>query len=136
VGLTRPRIRRLIVSRFSPGRVLKSATMSSWHLLNVMRNAPSQLRDISRRLASGRWQVTLRHRNLDDLAHEIDKASNRLGVAIIIASIIIGSSWVLGNKEAELLGIPLQMLGIVGYVFAGFLGLGLVYAILRSGRLY
>src|SRR4029079_775012 len=95
LGLTRPRIRRLVLERFSPGRVLKSATISSWHLLNVMRKAPSQLRDISRRLASRRWQVTLKHRNLDELAHEIDKASNRLGFAIVIGSIIMGSSWVL-----------------------------------------
>ncbi len=135
VSLTAPRIRRLVLSRFSPGRVLKSATMSGWHLLNVLRNAPSQMRDISRRLASGRWQVTLRHRNLDDLAHEIDKASNRLGVAIVIGSIIIGSSWIL-QSNARLFNVPLQALGIVGYLFAGFLGLGLVYAILRSGRLY
>jgi ubiquinone biosynthesis protein len=135
VGLTKPRIRRLVYERFSPGHVIKSATISSWHMFNVLRKAPSQLRDISRRLASGRWQVTLKHRNLDELAHEIDKASNRLGFAIVIGAIIMGSSWVLGS-DANLFHVPLRILGVVGYVMAGFLGLALVYAIFRSGRLY
>lgn len=135
VALTSPRIKRLALRRLSPKRILKTSAMSTWHLFNVMRNAPSQLRDISRRLAAGRWQVTLKHRNLDELAHEIDKASNRLGVSIIIGSLIIGSSWIL-QSNSKLFNIPLQALGITGYVFAGFLGLALVYAIFRSGRLY
>jgi ubiquinone biosynthesis protein len=136
VALASPRVRRLVLERFTPRRMLRSATLSSWHLFNTLRHAPSQIRDISRRLASGRWQVTLRHRNLDDLAHEIDKASNRLSFALVIGAIIIGSSWVLTNSSTKLFSIPLQMLGIAGYLMAGILGLGLVYAIFRSGRLW
>ncbi len=134
--LVRPKIRRLIVDRLSPSRLLKSATISGWHLFNILKNAPGQLRDVSRRLARGHWQVTIRHRNLDDLAHEIDRASNRLGFAVIIGAIIVGSSWILASDSSlTLLGVPLPAFGVVGYLFAGVMGLWLVVAILRSGKL-
>jgi ubiquinone biosynthesis protein len=136
VELTRPRLRRLLAERFTPTRIVRSVALSGWHLFSILKNAPSQLRDVSRRLAQGHWQVTIRHRNLDELAHEIDRASNRLGFAVIIGSVIVGSSWVLGSGSTlTLLHVPLQAFGVVGYILAGVMGLWLVIAILRSGKL-
>jgi len=134
--LVKPRIVDLIAKRLSPTRLLKSAAISSWHLFNIMKIAPGQLRDVFRRVARGQWQVHIRHQNLDDLAHEVDRASNRLGFAVIIGSIIIGSSWVLTiDRTLPFLGVPMAILGIIGYVLAGVMGLWLVFAILRSGKL-
>ncbi len=36
----------------------------------------------------------------------------------------------------QLFGIELCWFGVVGYIVAGVMGLGLVWAIFRSGRLY
>jgi len=138
ISLVKPKINTMVANRLEPTRLLKSAAISGWHILNILKNAPGQLRDITRRLARGQWQVNIRHQNLDDLAGEIDRASNRLGFAVIIGSIIVGSSWVLSTDSdavIPLLGIPLPVLGIVGYLVAGFMGLWLVVAILRSGKL-
>jgi ubiquinone biosynthesis protein len=134
--LVKPKLRGLLARRLSPGNVLKSATMSGWHVLNILRSAPGQIRDISRRLARGQWQVNIRHQNLETLGTEIDKASNRLGVSVIIGSIILGSSWVLTSSGTDAVqNIPLAWLGIAGYLVAGVMGLWLVIAIIRSGKL-
>jgi len=134
--LARPRLSVLIADRLAPARILKAAAISGWHLLNVLKNAPGQLRDVSRRIARGNWQVHIRHQNLDYLANEIDRASNRLGFAVVIGAVIIGSSWVLGSESAfSFLGIPLPVFGVAGYLIAGVMGLWLVIAILRSGKL-
>ncbi len=136
--LVKPQLRRLIGERLSPGRLAKSATISAWHVFNILKNAPSQVRDISRRLARGQWQVNIKHQNLETLATEIDHASNRLAFAVIIASVIVGSSWVLStNSSLKFFGliIPLPVLGVIGYLVAGVMGLGLVIAIWRSGKL-
>ena len=134
--LVKPKLKSLLARRLSPAQLLKSATISGWHLLNILRSAPGQVRDISRRLARGQWQVNIRHQNLEILAHEIDRASNRLGVSVIIGSIILGSSWVLTSHGDEaILNIPLTWIGVAGYLAAGVLGLWLVIAILRSGKL-
>ncbi len=136
VTLVKPRLVKLLAERMAPGKLLKSAAMSGWHLLNFLKGFPSQLRDVSRRMARGKWQINIRHQNLDFLANEIDRASNRLSFAVITAAIIIGSSWVLASSSATaVLGVPTWSLGVVGYVLAGLMGLWLVIAIVRSGKL-
>ncbi len=138
VELTKPKLKAMLARRFTPGRLLKSATISGWHLLNILRSAPSQVRDIFRRLAGGKWQFNIRHQNLDYLATEIDRASNRLSFAVIIGAIILGSSWVLTNSNEEkffFTDVPMSAIGVLGYLVAGVMGLGLVISILRSGKL-
>lgn len=131
--LVKPRLRTLIAKRFTPSRLLKSAAISGWHLANILKTAPGQLRDISRRMARGHWQVNIRHQNIDDLAHELDRSSNRLSFAIITAAIIVGSSMVMTTAGNTSVWLP--VLGVAGYFFAGIMGIGLVIAILRSGKL-
>lgn len=136
IALIKPRLFRLLAERLAPARLLKSAAISGWHVMNLLRSLPSQLRDVARRMSRGRWQVNIRHQNLDSLGNEIDRASNRLGFAVIIAAVIIGSSWILTNGDGTLAGtISLQTLGVIGYVVAGVMGVWLAVAILRSGKL-
>jgi ubiquinone biosynthesis protein len=57
-----------------------------------------------------------------------------LAFALVIAAIIVGSSLVLTlDVGIKIYGLPL--FGLVGYLFAGILGAGLVISILRSGKL-
>ncbi len=134
VEAIRPRIGEMLTKQFSADRVAKTIGLSIWHTLNILKNAPGQVRDVMRRLARGQWQVNVRHRNLDYLASELDRSSNRLAFSIVIAAIIIGSSWTI-TSDREIGLIPLSALGIIGYLFAGIMGLWLVVAILRSGRM-
>lgn len=132
----RGRIKALIRSRMSPRRVGRTALVSSWHLLGVLRTAPRHLRSALRNLAQGQWQLNVRHENLDQLAHDIDRSSNRLAFSVVIAAVIVGSSLVLSSSsKLDLFGIGLEWFALVGYVVAGVLGLGLLWAIFRSGRL-
>lgn len=136
LALIRPKLKSILAKRVHPRRLLKTAGISGWHLFNILKAAPGQLRDISRRLARGQWQVNIRHQNLDYLATEIDRASNRLSFAVIIGAIIVGSSWIIATSSSiTFLGISLPAYGIVGYVVAGVMGLALVVSILRSGKL-
>ena len=57
-------------------------------------------------------------------------------MSVIIGAIILGSSWVLTSSADEaILNVPLSWIGVAGYLVAGVLGLWLVIAILRSGKL-
>lgn len=134
--LVKPKLQSLIARRFAPARVAKSMAVAGWHMVSILKSAPGTLRDISRRLATGKWQVQIRHQNLDDLAHELDRSSNRLSFAIITAAIIVGSSMILSSGgQTSVFRIPLHFFGLIGYVMAGVMGVGLVIAILRSGKL-
>jgi len=137
VELLQPRLKGLVLKRFSAQKLLKTAAISGWHILNILKNAPAQMRTAIRHLTRGEWQVNIQHQNLDRLARELDRASNRVAFAMIISSTIIGSSMMLAsNAQEKIFGIDLQWFGIAGYVFAGLMGLWLIWAIFRSGRLY
>ncbi len=135
--LVKPRLRQALAEQLSPANLARGATRFGWHLLSIARQAPGQLREGLRRLASGGWRLYVRHENIDRLTNELDRSSNRLAFSIVIAAIIVGSSVVVSaNTNMKVLGFGVQTLGMLGYLIAGVLGAGLLWAIFRSGRLH
>ncbi len=130
----KPHVRRLIGRRLEPSRLayeMSRTARDAYHLLQML---PRELELLLRRLKRGAVRLQMEHRGLEHLITEVDRSSNRLSFALIIAAIIVGSSFVMQlDRGPSILGYP--ALGVVGYVFAGFLGIWLVIAILRSGRL-
>ncbi len=137
LDLLHERLTRVMRERLSPGRLGKDGVLWGWHLVSILRHAPGQLREGLRRVAAGGWRVRIRHENLEGLTNELDRSSNRLAFSIVIAAIIMGSSvLVSADSKLQVVGISINTFGIVGYLFAGVLGLGLSWAIFRSGRLH
>jgi len=134
--LIQPRIRKMIGDRLAPKRLVRRFLTGSWHMASILGDAPRQIRDMVRRMGRGQFQVNIRHQNLDHLASEIDRSSNRLAFSIFLAATIIGSSMLMHSPQAQtILGFSLQYLGFVGYAVSFIMGLGLLFAILRSGKL-
>ncbi|UCG15427.1 MAG: AarF/ABC1/UbiB kinase family protein [Phycisphaerales bacterium] len=136
VALLKPRMKRMVADRLSPARMAKAAGLAAWQTWGILRSAPSTIKAVLRQLSRGDWEVKVRHENLERLTSELDRSSNRLAISVVIAAVIVGSSMLVGTAGELPFGIPLRMLGIIGYLIAGVLGLGLVWAIFRSGRLY
>jgi ubiquinone biosynthesis protein len=68
------------------------------------------------------------------LIRELDKSSNRLSSSLVITALIVGSSLIMQTTRGpQLMGFP--VLAVLGYSIATLLGLWLVLAIFRSGRL-
>ncbi|MBI5192742.1 MAG: hypothetical protein HZA08_04790 [Nitrospirae bacterium] len=119
---------------FRPAGIYKNFIHLGLELNRILKNFPHDLRHLLRHLKDGRIEIEVKHDKLEDLELHIDKASNRLSFSLIIASIIVGSSIIMQTQMGPLfLGFPI--IGVAGYLVAGFLGLWLVWAILRSGRL-
>jgi ubiquinone biosynthesis protein len=136
--LIRPRLTVAMRERFSPSHVSRRSVLWGWDILSVIRRAPKQIRNFLRRASTGGWELHVRHENLDRLTRELDRSSNRLAFSIVIAGIIVGSSTVFSAAtDLTFFGwFRVQYFGIAGYLLAGFLGLGLSWAIFRSGRLH
>jgi ubiquinone biosynthesis protein len=135
--LLRPRLKKTLSDRVAPPRLLRSAAVTAWQVFSALRRAPGTLREVLHRLATGTWDIRIRHENIDRLSQEIDRSSNRLAFAMVIAAIIVGSSIVVSaDSEMELFGLTVQSYGLFGYLMAAILGLALLWAIYRSGRLH
>jgi ubiquinone biosynthesis protein len=115
-----------------------SAKRSTFRDLLAVRRALNELPQIAAHLVdalrSGKFNLTVRHEQLEDLEEHIERASNRLSFSMIIASVVIGSAILVSfHAGPHLQGAPL--LGLAGFVIAGVLGLWWAVATLRSGRL-
>lgn len=134
--LIQPRIKRMLSDRLSVRRLTREVVVGAWHVASIVRELPRQIRDLMRGASRGGIQVKIRHENLDYLASEIDRSSNRLSFSIFLAATIIGSSMLVHvARDQTILGVPLQYLGFLGFAVSFLMGLGLMYAILRSGKL-
>ncbi|MFY9324339.1 MAG: AarF/ABC1/UbiB kinase family protein [Syntrophomonadaceae bacterium] len=132
VDLAEPYGRKVLARKMSPDQIVKVLTNVFWDYAELARSYPRHLDKIMAMLANGELKIRMEHANLRRLASRIDILSNRLSLAIILASIIIGSSLVVENSSSNILGrIPLVELG---FITALILGLFLVYSIIRSGR--
>jgi ubiquinone biosynthesis protein len=96
---------------------------------------PRQIHALLNELKDGEIEVRFRHAGLDELISKVDILANRLVFGLLIAALILGSSMlgIFVEGGAQLLG--LSVFGLIGFVFAAILGLLLLFAIIRSGRL-
>ncbi len=136
VEVVRPKLRWLAAEKFSPEHVARAGVKSAYHLASLVETGPRQLRELARKVNRGRLQILFRHENLEHLIQEMDRASNRIAFAMIIAAVILGSAVITETDigpTVPYLNVP--FLGFAGFFVAGVLGVWLVIAILRSGRL-
>jgi ubiquinone biosynthesis protein len=136
LDLLQPKLSKLLRERASPKRLLRIAGLSTWHILSVLRDAPRLLRDLMRGIGRGQFQINIKHENLDYLASELDRSSNRLAFSVLVASTIIGSTMLLSMQaEVTVFGVPIRYLGFVGYAISFVMAAWLLVAILRSGKM-
>lgn len=129
-----PLVEYLIEQKHSPAALALRTADVGRETLAALRALPRGLVDIAQEARGEGLRVQFIHRNLDYFIREMDRSSNRLSFAIVIAAIVIASAVVMhSGMGSQALGHP--ALGLAGFVAAGILGIGLVIGILRSGRL-
>ena len=130
----RPFMEKSLRQRYSPRRISKEFNSILFSYLNLARHLPRDLKEIINRVNRNKFKIDVEHRGFDRLVTDIDRSTNRLSTSLILSALIIGSSIIMQtDKGPQLLGFP--VLAFMGYTVAAVIGLWLVYAIIRSGRL-
>jgi ubiquinone biosynthesis protein len=129
-----PHVEQLLLEKRRPRAIARRTADKSRDVLRALAGIPEGTAAIVNRVQRHGLRVQFIHRNLDYFIREMDRSSNRLSFAIVIAAIVIGSSiMVHAAVGPTLFGYP--ALGLLGFLTAGCLGVGLALGILRSGRL-
>jgi len=132
--IIRPRIHQMLLQQAKPNNLARELGLTAWHGSHLLRDTPKHLRELIRRGLRGQLSVRLEHQGMDFLVRELDRSSNRLSFAMLLAAIIIGSSLIMHARIGPAaFGLP--VLGLTGYLIAGIMALGLLIAIIRSGKL-
>ena len=138
--LAAPYARKLAREKLTPASVRRAVTTNAYHLAMLAKSAPRDLRQFLARLKNGSFDLRVAHTGLKEYLTELDRTGNRLSLSIILAAIIISSSFILTREIGPRIAVPLidweaSALGLLGYLFGFILGLWLVLGIFRSGRI-
>jgi ubiquinone biosynthesis protein len=129
-----PFIRNVRMARLAPGRLAGDAVRLVEQSYEFLTDFPKDLLELSRSLRQKKLSFNLILKDLDRMLATHDQISNRISFAIIIASLIIGSALiVISNMPPLFFGI--SVIGLAGFLAAGFLGIWLLVAIIKKGRL-
>ena len=132
--LAQPFMKKVKSDRLRLNRIAEEAGLATSEYVDLLRDLPEELRSILSQLRQGRMKLEFEHRGLSDLRVALDQVSNRISFAIVLASLIIGSSLII------LSGIPpkwndIPIIGLIGFLLAGVMGFWLLLSILRHGRM-
>jgi len=129
-----PFIKEIKLVRLSPKRLRDDMLKLAELGFEFLNDFPKDLLEISRSLRKKNLSFTLVFKDLDKMLSTHDQISNRISFSIIIAALIIGSALiVISNMPPMVYGISL--IGLIGFITAAFLGVWLLIAIIKKGRL-
>ncbi len=129
-----PFIRKIQAKRLNPKRIAGDMFDSGTELLTLLKDAPREVQNILRLAKEGKIKIEFQHRGLEPMLLAHDRTSNRISFSIVLAALIVASSLIV------LSGVPpkwheIPIIGLTGFVVAGFMGFWLLISMLRRGRM-
>jgi ubiquinone biosynthesis protein len=128
-----PLLRQVVRERYQPAVVARRAWQALRRTLAVAEQLPHDMSRLLRNARRGRVHVGIELVHLKRVGDQMDRAANRLTMALVIAALIIGSSIVMTVQGGPTL-FDLPAFGFIGFVSAFVGGLWLVRAIWRSSK--
>ena len=128
IEVLRPYARRASMRDFEPKRLLHHLRQAMQDAGDLAARLPEDVNVILSKFRQGKFQVRVQHEHLETLTKTLDKSSNRISFALIIAALLIGSSMLVAQEN-------LQKMGVVGYIIAAIFGVWLLISIIRGGKL-
>ena len=129
-----PFIKKVKLDRFHPKRLTGDILQTVSDFLEILQQLPRDFREISKFIRQRQIPVVIEHKGFEDMLQTHDQVSNRLSFSIIIAALIIGSALIVISKTPPFF-YGISLIGIIGFLAAAIMGVWLLIAILKKGRL-
>lgn len=143
--VTRPYAKKVLMQGYEAQKLFKNIERDTKTAAGYIRWLPGLTIDFFKRLARGTQRLEVGHTGLDNASKKFESGLNRLTLGIVIAASLMAASLILNSQrkvisfQVDLFGIQnlsiTDILGFSGYIIATFLGLWLVFSIIRSGKL-
>ncbi len=134
IEFAKPYAAKLIARRYDPARQINALFRTGGEAAALLTRLPSELGQLLSKAVKGELAVRFMHGGLESFVTELEKSTNRLSFAVVIAALIIGSSLIFrSGLGPTFFGYP--VLGLFGFLLVSILGIWLLVGILRSGRL-
>jgi len=134
ISRTAPFIEKVKLARFRPERIADDILRYGTELLHFLDRFPKDLLHITRQVRRQKFVVRYVNEQQDALIAAQHQISNRIAFAVIIAALLVGSALIVVSKTPPLF-YGISLIGLIGFLFAAVMGIWLLIAILRKGRL-
>ncbi len=134
IGHAAPFIHRIRMRRFSPEKLAGESLHLVESLLRFLNQFPRDVMEIARLARQQGLVLNLRHEGLERTLSTHDQISNRISFSVIIAGLIVGSALIVISRTPPFV-YGISLIGIIGFLAAAVMGVWLLIAIIRKGRL-
>lgn len=133
IELVKPFGPKLLLEKLAPRNLYRSLAGYLLDLANLTVNLPEKISNLLRMAVDGELKIILEHQNFESLISRLTVLGNRLSFSMIIAATIIGSSLIALKTPESIFGrFPIAE---AGFVAAVLMGVWLLIAIIKSGRI-
>jgi len=131
-AIAKPMIKTMQRERYSLPVIWKDASMALATAMQLVRELPTEVERILRRVENDDLTLNFHHKGLEGLSDALNSASNRVTLGVIIGSLLIGSSLIITTGiRPFFLGFP--AIGMIGYLLSAVLSVWIVVDIIRHG---
>ena len=134
IARAKPFITRIKLERFRPERIAEDAVDLGAQIIQFVRQFPNQLLELANLIRQEKLRLQIEHRGLENMLATHDRISNRISFSILIAALIIGSALIVISETPPLV-YGISLIGILLFFAGALMGIWLLIAILRKGRL-
>lgn len=135
IEVAKPLIKETIKKRFNPLRILDYQATYLFELEHIFKDLPETINRFFLRIEDGKIRMQLDHQNLDEFASHLERIINRVSVALIVSSLIIGSSLIMiSNEGMPMPGIGFSTIGTIIFLIASALAIILIISIINCAR--
>jgi len=128
----RPYVERLIAERYAPERVLRVTIDTLQAFARFGRQFPITAGQFLEQIEDGRLAIGIEQTQLDRLEQARDRRHNRALLTGTSAALLVCGTLARQDADFTVLGLP--GLALLCYTLGGYLGLRIVWKIIRSGR--
>lgn len=126
--------KKILKQRLRPQNIAQNTYSSVLDWSRVFKKAPTKISHILDVAEKGYLKLKIEPESANRISADINAASNRLSLSLMISAVIVGSSMIIQtNMKPYLWGVPL--LGLFGFLVAGLFGLWLIIYIVRTGQI-
>jgi ubiquinone biosynthesis protein len=133
VDYAKPTIEQLVKSQMGFGAIKERSQASALLWAQLVERLPDDASRLLDRIRRNRVRFNVDIESMDRTTDAIDRSSRNVSWALIISALIVGSSIMVLANRTEQMDIR-SLLGLLGYLFAGTLGIWQIIKYLRSGR--
>jgi ubiquinone biosynthesis protein len=133
VDYAKPTIEKLVKSQLSFGAIKSRTEASALMWAQLAERLPDDVTRFLDRIRRNRLRVNVDMESVEHMTDAVDRSSRNISWALIIAALIVGSSIMVLANRTDSMDIR-SLLGLLGYIFAGTLGVWRIIQHMRVGR--